>query len=86
MVGGPGPLDCNLSFPREVLKAGGHFLIRYCSNTTFVADASRPAQELRDAYGRRIVQEWGWLRKVAKADRVYVRGSPSIWPTARSWA
>ncbi len=66
-------LYCNLSFPREVLKAGGHFLIRYCSNTTFVADASRPAQELRDADGRRIVQEWGWLGKVAKADRVYVR-------------
>ncbi len=79
-------LYCNLSFPREVLKAGGHFLIRYCSNTTFVADASRPAQELRDADGRRIVQEWGWLGKVAKADRVYVAGSPSIWPTARSWA
>ena len=66
-------LHCNLSFPREVLKAGGHFLIRYCSNTTFVPDASRPAQELRDADGRRIVQEWGWLGKVAKADRVYVR-------------
>ncbi len=66
-------LYCNLSFPREVLKAGGHFLIRYCSNTTFVPDASRPAQETRDADGRRIVQEWGWLGKVAKADRVYVR-------------
>jgi hypothetical protein len=52
-------LYCNLSFPREVLKAGGHFLIRYCSNTTFVPDESRPAQEGRDADGRRIVQEWG---------------------------
>jgi hypothetical protein len=66
-------LYCNLSFPREVLQAGGHFLIRYCSNTTFVPDESRPAQESRDADGRRIVQEWGWLGKVAKADRVYVR-------------
>ena len=56
-----------------MLKAGGHFLIRYCSNTTFVPDASRPVQELRDADGGRIVQEWGWLGKVAKADRVYVR-------------
>src|SRR3954447_22670560 len=27
-------LYCNLSFPQRVLKAGGHFLIRYCSNTT----------------------------------------------------
>jgi hypothetical protein len=66
-------LYCNLSFPQKVLKAGGHFLIRYCSNTTFVPDESRPAQESRDADGRRIVQEWGWLGKVAKADRLYVR-------------
>jgi hypothetical protein len=66
-------LYCNLSFPRDVVKAGGHFLIRYCTNTTFVPDAGRPAQESRDAEGRLVVQEWGWLGKVAKADRVYVR-------------
>jgi Transposase DDE domain len=66
-------LYCNLSFPRLVLEAGGHFLIRYCSNTTFVPDVARPAQELRDAHGRRIVQEWGWLGKSAKAERVFVR-------------
>src|SRR4051794_12929949 len=66
-------LYCNLSAPQDVLKAGGHFLIRYCSNTTFVPDPGRPAQELRDARGQRIVPEWGWLGKVAKADRVYVR-------------
>jgi hypothetical protein len=56
-------LYCNLSFPQKVLKAGGHFLIRSCGNTTFVPDAARPAQESRDARGRRIVQEWGWLGK-----------------------
>jgi Transposase DDE domain len=66
-------LYCNLSFPQEVLKAGGHFVIRSCNNTTFVPDATRPAQESRDARGRRIVQEWGWLGKVEKADRLYVR-------------
>jgi hypothetical protein len=66
-------LYCNLSFPQKVLKAGGHFLSRYCTNTTFVPDAERPAQECRDAAGHRIVQEWGWLGKVAKADRVSVR-------------
>jgi hypothetical protein len=59
-------LDCNLSFPRLVLKAGGHFLIRYCSNTTFHPDATRPAQESHDARGRRIVQQWGWLGQVPK--------------------
>jgi hypothetical protein len=57
-------LYCNLNFPRRVLDAGGHFLIRYCSNTTFVADPARAAQESFDAQGRRIVQEWGRLGKV----------------------
>src|SRR3954447_6104179 len=66
-------LYCNLSFPQRVLKAGGHFLIRYCTNTTFVPDPARPAREGRDAKGDRIVQEWGWLGKVEKADRQYVR-------------
>jgi hypothetical protein len=66
-------LYCNLSFPQQVVKAGGHFLIRFCSNTTFVPDATRPAQESRDAEGRRLVQEWGWLGKIPKADRQYVR-------------
>ena len=46
-------LYCNLSFPQQVLKAGGHFLIRSCSNTTFVPDPTRPAQESRDAQGLR---------------------------------
>src|SRR4051795_9793487 len=63
----------NLNFPQRVLKAGGHFLIRYCSNTTFVPDATRPTQESRDARGYRIVQEWGWLGKAPKSRRMYVR-------------
>ena len=66
-------LYCNLSFPQKVVKAGGHFLIRSCGNTTFVPDAARPAQESRDARGRRIVQEWGWLGKAQTAQRLYVR-------------
>jgi hypothetical protein len=66
-------LYCNLSFPQQVLKAGGHFLIRYCTNTTFLPDAARPAQESRDTQGHRIVQEGGWLGKVERADRLYVR-------------
>jgi len=80
-VAGPGRLwvvvldrlYCNLSFPGSVVKAGGHFLIRYCRNTTFVPDATRPAQESRDGRGRRMVQEWGWLGKSEKAGRAYVR-------------
>ena len=66
-------LYCNLSFPRRVLQAGGHFLIRYCSNTTFVVDPGRAAQESQDAQGRRIVQEWGRLGKTARDRALYVR-------------
>jgi hypothetical protein len=66
-------LYCNLGFPRRVLRAGGHFLIRYCSNTSFVLDPARPAQESRDAKGRRIVQEWGRLGKTAGDKALYVR-------------
>jgi hypothetical protein len=77
-------LYCNLSFPQKVLKAGGHFLIRYCANTTFVPDPTRPAQESRDARGQRIVQEWGWLGKAAKADRLYVRRITKDLPNGKS--
>jgi hypothetical protein len=77
-------LYCNLSFPQEVLRAGGHFLIRYCSNTTFVPDPTRAAQESRDAKGPRIVQEWGWLGKVARAGRLYVRRITKDLPHGKS--
>ena len=73
----------NLNFPQRVLKAGGHFLIRYCSNTTFVPDPARPTRESRDAQGHRIVQEWGWLGKVEKADRQYVRRITKHWPDGK---
>jgi hypothetical protein len=66
-------LYCNLSFPRRVLDAGGHFLIRYCSNTSFVADPARAAQESLDAQGRRIAQEWGRLGKADGPRALYVR-------------
>jgi hypothetical protein len=69
----PDRLYCNLNFPQQVLKAGGHFLIRYCTNTTFLPDAARPAQESRDARGPRVVQELGRLGQVDRADRPYVR-------------
>ena len=66
-------LYCNLGFPSLVLAAGGHFLIRYCSNTHFVVDPTRPAQESRDAQGQRIVQEWGRLGKSAGPRALQVR-------------
>jgi len=66
-------LYCNLTFPRHVLAAGGHFVIRYDAHTSFTPDAERPAQESRDAQGRTIVQRWGWLGKAKDRRRLYVR-------------
>ena len=77
-------LYCNLSFPQTVLKAGGHFLIRYGGQTTFVPDAARPRQESHDTRGRRIVQEWGWLGKAQKTPRLYVRRVPLELPDGKS--
>jgi hypothetical protein len=66
-------LYCNLGFPSLVLQAGGHFLIRYCSNTMFVADPTRASLESRDAQGQRIVQQWGRLGKTGGEKALYVR-------------
>jgi len=72
-------LSCNLRFPRQVLEAGGHFLIRYCSNTTFGADPARAAQQSCDAQGRRIVQEWGRLGKAEGPQALDVRRITLHW-------
>jgi hypothetical protein len=66
-------LYCNLTFPHLVLGAGGHFLIRYCSNTHFVVDPARPVRESHDAQGRRVIQEWGRLGRSAGPRALYVR-------------
>ena len=76
-------LYCNLTFPRRILDAGGHFLIRYCSNTAFVPDPARPPKEHRDARGRRIVQEWGRLGKTPGSRAWTCAGSRCRWTAAR---
>ena len=56
-------LYCNLSFPQKVLKAGGHFLIRYCTNMMFVPDASRPARRAATPTGDGSCRSGvGWAR------------------------
>lgn len=66
-------LYCNLKFSSLILAAGGHFVIRYCSKTHFVADPTRAAKESRDGQRQRIVQEWGRLGKAAGARALHVR-------------
>jgi hypothetical protein len=66
-------LYCNLTFPPKVLKAGGHFVIRYDAHTSFHVDETRPAHEFRDDQKRRVVEEWGWLGQAKDPRRLFVR-------------
>ena len=50
-----------------------HFLIRYSRNVGFHPDPQRSPQEQRDAQGRRMVQQWGWLGSARDPRRLYVR-------------
>jgi hypothetical protein len=50
-----------------------HFLIRCRRGISFEPDPSRPPLEQKDAAGRRVVQEWGWLGGRKDKRRRYVR-------------
>jgi DDE family transposase len=63
----------DLSCPRLFMQQGGHFLIRHNRTLSFQADPLRPAQEGTDRRGRRWAQDWGWVGKKGRADRLYVR-------------
>ena len=45
-------------------EQGDHFLIRRSLKTHFHPDPQRPAQTSRDAQGRTVVEEWGWIGAV----------------------
>lgn len=64
---------CDLTQPRVLAEDGDHFLIRYHSKTSFHADPSRPATASRDAQGRAVCDEWGWLGSPTSKHRRYVR-------------
>jgi hypothetical protein len=64
---------CDLSCPRLFQQNSGHFLIRHNRTLGFEPDAERPAQEGTDSRGRRFRQEWGWVGKQGREDRLYVR-------------
>jgi hypothetical protein len=51
----------DLTQPRRILQAGGHFLLRRNGKTHFHADAQRPALILTDGRGRTVRDEWGTL-------------------------
>jgi len=42
-------------------QEGDHFLVRYNKKLHFHADSSRKPREGRDAWGRKFVEDWGWI-------------------------
>ena len=64
---------CDLNQPALLTEQGDHFLIRRSLKTQFHPDPQRPAQTSRDAQGRTVVEEWGWIGAVKDKRRRYVR-------------
>ena len=73
MGGGAGRTLLQPEFPAAGVESRGPFPHPLLHQYDVRGDAARPARESRDAKGHRIVQEWGWLGKVEKAGRQYVR-------------
>jgi len=64
---------CDLDQPARFTEEGDHFLLRFAGKTGFHPDAARPARAGRDAAGRRLTEEWGWMGAAADRRRRYVR-------------
>src|SRR5271157_91954 len=73
---------CDLNQPALLTEQGDHFLIRRSLKTHFHPDPQRPAQTSRDAQGRTVVEEWGWIGAVKDKRRRYVRHFRLIRPGA----
>ena len=68
-----GPTLLQPEFPAAGVESRGPFPHPLLHQYGVRPRSARPARESRDAKGHRIVQEWGWLGKVEKAGRQYVR-------------
>jgi Transposase DDE domain len=64
---------CDLVQTGRCSAEGDHFLIRYHGKVHFHRDDQRPAHESRDAQGRRITEDWGWIGADTDARRRAVR-------------
>lgn len=64
---------CDLGMPALFAQGQDHFLIRYSNNVGFHVDPARNPRESRDAKGRRVLEEWGWIGAVNDERRRYVR-------------
>jgi hypothetical protein len=64
---------CLVAHLAHYQAAGDHFLIRYSNNVHFTRDSQRPIRTGRDANGRPLREEWGWLGSRQHPQRTYVR-------------
>lgn len=63
----------DLDQPERFGAQGDEWVIRFSQKMGFEADPAVSAQERRDALGRRVLDEWGWIGSVRESRRRYVR-------------
>lgn len=64
---------CDLVQLSHYRQAGEHFALRYHPKVHFHADSSKPARSCKDAKGRQLIEEYGWLGSPADKRRAFVR-------------
>jgi hypothetical protein len=64
---------CDLTIPGLLGAGGDRFLIRHCLKLNFHPDPDRQPTQARDARGRQVRQEWGWVGSARDRRRLYVR-------------
>jgi hypothetical protein len=64
---------CDLTQPRVLADDGDHYVIRFHPKNSFELDESRVVKESKDAAGRTVFEEWGWLGGETSKRRLSVR-------------
>jgi hypothetical protein len=64
---------CDLRIPALLSQEGDGFVIRHCLKMGFHRDSHQEVREFRDAKGRTIREEWGWVGSAKDKRRMYVR-------------
>ena len=61
---------CDLTIPAQILERDAHFVIRFTKKMRFFPEKT---QTWRDAQGRNVYEEWGWLGTPQDKRRLYLR-------------
>jgi hypothetical protein len=64
---------CDLVQTARCSEDGDHFLVRYHTKVRFCPVPTPSAVVTRDAQGRRVVEDWGWLGAETHTQRRFVR-------------